>query len=507
MSRIRSQSRSQSPSPSTIVSDAEHQTSIDNTLSIYIPRVFSNITDQRIKKIFHSLKLGNVNRVDFVARQSNSDNEMDPGKMAFIHFENWIESNCVRNLQEKILSPEKEARLVYDDPYYWILLPNTNPRTELQLLEERIDTKLALLEAMINSINNKTIYIYRGPPGIGKDYLASQHIYYDGKGVKFSTDDYFYEGNLESPVYNFNNELIADAHRWNQMRCLQAMCKNIGPIHITNTNSKGWEMKFYVEEGHRHGYEVHIIDLFSNLPIRSVLQVRRESFTDSDLDFLYENNVHNVPYDVIKRMCDNYEPDLTVEDILKMPYPERVQNQHLEDPVSDTKVLTALEDMSDKFSTLEESIHSMPSDESIWDKNKYVVYCEICSLQLDTLQTICPACSAPTQNMTDELRELLLSRPKDNSLWAVQQHITRVRTKLAHYTEKPKISDNDESDESEIDEQMKSLFDSTDEENEQVRTADSPVLENSEDNSQHVEINYNKSEVESVSSWWITSWR
>ena len=36
---------------------------------------------------------------------------------------------------------------------------------------------------------------------------------------------------------------------------------------------------------------------------------------------------------------------------------------------------------------------------------------------------------------------------------------------------------------------MKSLIDSTDEENEQVHSADSPVLENSEDNSQHTELN------------------
>jgi len=90
--------------------------------SIYIPRVFENITYDKIKYVFEVLELGKVSHIDLINKDSISGT-----KMAFVHFEDWYTNPAAQNLAEKILDPSREARLVYDDPWYWILLPNNKP--------------------------------------------------------------------------------------------------------------------------------------------------------------------------------------------------------------------------------------------------------------------------------------------------------------------------------------------------------------------------------------------
>jgi hypothetical protein len=43
---------------------------------------------------------------------------------AYIHFENWYNTDAAQCFQERVLNPDKEARLVYDDPWHWIVLEN-----------------------------------------------------------------------------------------------------------------------------------------------------------------------------------------------------------------------------------------------------------------------------------------------------------------------------------------------------------------------------------------------
>jgi hypothetical protein len=43
---------------------------------------------------------------------------------AYIHFEFWCDTIANRNLQARICDPTKEARIVYDEPWHWIVLEN-----------------------------------------------------------------------------------------------------------------------------------------------------------------------------------------------------------------------------------------------------------------------------------------------------------------------------------------------------------------------------------------------
>ena len=92
--------------------------------SIYIPRVFNNISNQKIISAFEKYDIGTISSID-VTRKTGLDSNCY--KVVFVHFSHWNEDNSAAcNLRERIENPDKEARLVYDDPWYWILLPNTS---------------------------------------------------------------------------------------------------------------------------------------------------------------------------------------------------------------------------------------------------------------------------------------------------------------------------------------------------------------------------------------------
>ena len=92
-------------------------------LSIYIPRVFKNVTENFISSIFEDLKYGKVNHVDIVDKMDKN------GKIyhsAYIHFDYWYDNIACKNFQERVQNPEKEARIVYKDPWFWVCLENTS---------------------------------------------------------------------------------------------------------------------------------------------------------------------------------------------------------------------------------------------------------------------------------------------------------------------------------------------------------------------------------------------
>jgi len=92
--------------------------------SVYIPRVFSNITEDNIRNIFSKLDIGEVSRVDFIAKENSKGEKYN---MVFVWFSHWNDENsAAMNLKERIEDPNTQAKFVYDDPWYWILLPNTS---------------------------------------------------------------------------------------------------------------------------------------------------------------------------------------------------------------------------------------------------------------------------------------------------------------------------------------------------------------------------------------------
>lgn len=89
-------------------------------ISLYIPHVFPNFSYDYVEAAFKDI--GDVCQVDFVHKLDRNGNDY---KAAYIHFNKWYNTKTARDFYEKVTDENQEARLVHDDPWYWIVLPNT----------------------------------------------------------------------------------------------------------------------------------------------------------------------------------------------------------------------------------------------------------------------------------------------------------------------------------------------------------------------------------------------
>ena len=125
---------------------------IIQSLSIYIPSVnIEHANYQYFYNVFNTLNIGMVKRVDF---QPKNDS---PTFMAFVHMVKWYENEAVMNLQEKILNEDPnvhEARIVHNDPDYWVIKPNKNPIPD-NYAEELAQVKLNM-GTLMNVINKQS---------------------------------------------------------------------------------------------------------------------------------------------------------------------------------------------------------------------------------------------------------------------------------------------------------------------------------------------------------------
>lgn len=96
--------------------------------SICIPRVFPNITWQRVKGIFEELGLGTVDRVDMVNKTNDKGQKF---KRVFVHFKQWNSDETAQQVREKLLGGD-QVKIVYDEPWFWKIAMSTAPRPEFE---------------------------------------------------------------------------------------------------------------------------------------------------------------------------------------------------------------------------------------------------------------------------------------------------------------------------------------------------------------------------------------
>ena len=93
---------------------------IDN-ISLYIPHIFGNFTKEFVAQVFNDQNIGKVKTVDFVHKMGKDGKAYNS---AYIHFEEWYNTIATRNFQSNVRDTNKEARLMYEEPWYWIVLEN-----------------------------------------------------------------------------------------------------------------------------------------------------------------------------------------------------------------------------------------------------------------------------------------------------------------------------------------------------------------------------------------------
>ena len=94
-------------------------------ISLFIPHVFPNFTNEYVANVFKNL--GEVNHVDFVAKYDRDGNQFNS---AYIHFNQWYDTIENRNFQNKLITKSElrvyhDNRVYHDKLWYWIVLPNT----------------------------------------------------------------------------------------------------------------------------------------------------------------------------------------------------------------------------------------------------------------------------------------------------------------------------------------------------------------------------------------------
>lgn len=84
-------------------------------ISLCIPRVFANIGWRRAKQIMIDANLGFVERVDMIPAGDH--------KRAFVHFRanSWNMRDQTARDALKALQAGKKIKLVYEEPWYWLV--------------------------------------------------------------------------------------------------------------------------------------------------------------------------------------------------------------------------------------------------------------------------------------------------------------------------------------------------------------------------------------------------
>jgi hypothetical protein len=95
-------------------------TAISN-ISLYIPHIFANYSEGMVAQVFEDLNIGKVKNIDFVSKMGQDGKEYHA---AYIHFDYWCDTIAARNFQARVIDSKLEARVVYDEPWYWIVLEN-----------------------------------------------------------------------------------------------------------------------------------------------------------------------------------------------------------------------------------------------------------------------------------------------------------------------------------------------------------------------------------------------
>ena len=90
-----------------------------SAFSLYIPSVYANISESMIKKTFHRMKVGRVNRAILVPQPSSKHNKV------YVYFDEVYTTDAARNMVDEIQN-EKTSRLYYGRiPHvFWVLLEN-----------------------------------------------------------------------------------------------------------------------------------------------------------------------------------------------------------------------------------------------------------------------------------------------------------------------------------------------------------------------------------------------
>ena len=124
--------------------------------TLYIPRVHRNqMHEAYLKRVLECQHIAVVSRVDFVEFEHPDANFC----FAVVHILFWIPGVISKHFRERIQS-QREARIVYSDPSYWVVLPYT----QKQNIQKKTIRAEATLETYSTPPTPISSYTFAPPP-------------------------------------------------------------------------------------------------------------------------------------------------------------------------------------------------------------------------------------------------------------------------------------------------------------------------------------------------------
>lgn len=113
-----------------------NQYRINQELSLFIPHVFPNFTEDYIENIFESY--GDIDHVDFVSKIDKLGKQYNS---VYIHFYKWFNTKEVEEFQKSVEDPDNPPRIYHDAPWFWIIFKNNAKKYVPGERKERINIK------------------------------------------------------------------------------------------------------------------------------------------------------------------------------------------------------------------------------------------------------------------------------------------------------------------------------------------------------------------------------
>ena len=91
-----------------------------NVPSLCIPRMFPNITKERILQVFGDLDICEIDHIDMISKTSPNGEKF---QRVFIHMSQWKNNPQAVRARARVLEG-KEIKIIYDDPWFWKVSAN-----------------------------------------------------------------------------------------------------------------------------------------------------------------------------------------------------------------------------------------------------------------------------------------------------------------------------------------------------------------------------------------------
>lgn len=141
-----------------------------SVLSLYIPVIDAETSEQYIIKMFQDHNIGKVMRVDFVKNTVKNRRE------AFLHFDEWFDNDVSKALREDILDPTTKSRLVYSGSKFWPLLVNKNAHSRVPNPNYEVLKTEEVKSAFKTHVLNPFVFYERKPTQTYPNKVAKREV-------------------------------------------------------------------------------------------------------------------------------------------------------------------------------------------------------------------------------------------------------------------------------------------------------------------------------------------